>query len=183
MPKVSPEHLEARREEILAGARRAFADHGYEGATVARLEETTGLSRGAIFHYFPGKKALFVALAAEVNERYVELMRTRGLADAIHVLAAESREWLAVLIETEVRLHHDEDFVRRLQEATEHLREPMLSWFEEQQSLGALRSDVEATDLARFASIVVNGVALRIAGGDETNVDTVVRLLEDALRP
>jgi AcrR family transcriptional regulator len=183
MPKVSPEHLEARREEILAGARRAFAEYGYEGATVARLEEATGLSRGAIFHYFPGKKALFVALAAEVNERYVELMRTRGLAEALRAIAAESQEWLAVLIETEVRLHHDEDFVRRLEAATEHLREPARSWFEEQQQRGALRADVDSVDLARFATIVVNGVALRLAGGDETNVDSVVRLLDAALRP
>jgi hypothetical protein len=28
VPKVSDEHLEARREEILGGARRAFARHG-----------------------------------------------------------------------------------------------------------------------------------------------------------
>ena len=38
MPKVSEAHLDARRAEILEGARRAFARHGYEGATVARLE-------------------------------------------------------------------------------------------------------------------------------------------------
>ena len=48
MPKVTQEHLDARRAEILDGARRAFAEHGYEGATVARLEEATGLSRGAL---------------------------------------------------------------------------------------------------------------------------------------
>jgi TetR/AcrR family transcriptional regulator, transcriptional repressor of aconitase len=43
MPKVSEEHLQARREEILDGARRTFARHGYEGATVALLEEEIGL--------------------------------------------------------------------------------------------------------------------------------------------
>lgn len=183
MPKVSQEHLEARRAEILAGARRAFAEYGYDGATVARLEQATGLSRGAIFHYFSDKKELFVALAAEVNNRYIELMTTQGLAEAIHELAAESREWLGVLIETEVRLHHDEDFVRRLEAATAHVREPMLAWFEEQQRLGKLRADVDPVDLGRFATIVINGLALRVAGGDETNADAVVRLLGDALRP
>ena len=44
MPKVSQEHLEARREQILDGARRAFAGHGYEGTTVTVLEEEIGLS-------------------------------------------------------------------------------------------------------------------------------------------
>ena len=110
-------------------------------------------------------------------------MTTQGLAEAIHELAAESREWLGVLIETEVRLHHDEDFVRRLEAATAHVREPMLSWFEEQQRFGKLRADVDPVDLGRFATIVINGLALRVAGGDETNADAVVRLLVDALRP
>ena len=44
MPKVSPERLEATRRRVLDGARRAFASYGYEGATVRRLEEETGLS-------------------------------------------------------------------------------------------------------------------------------------------
>ena len=44
MPRLRPERLVARRAEILAGARRAFARHGYEGATVKLLEEETGLS-------------------------------------------------------------------------------------------------------------------------------------------
>ena len=39
MPKVSKEHLEARRDQILDGARSAFARDGYHGATVSRLEQ------------------------------------------------------------------------------------------------------------------------------------------------
>ncbi|MFA7514515.1 MAG: helix-turn-helix domain-containing protein, partial [Mycolicibacterium vanbaalenii] len=55
MPKVSEDHLAARRRQILDGARRCFADHGYERATVRRLEQSIGLSRGAIFHHFRDK--------------------------------------------------------------------------------------------------------------------------------
>ena len=38
---------------------------GYEGATVRLLEEATAMSRGAIFHHFRDKDALFFALAEE----------------------------------------------------------------------------------------------------------------------
>ena len=76
---MSQEHLDARRAEILEGARRAFAQHGYDGATVARLEEEIGLSRGAIFHYFDGKLDLFVALANSDNARYQALLAEEGL--------------------------------------------------------------------------------------------------------
>ena len=44
MPKVSSSDLTQRRKDILEGARRCFAEHGYEGATVRRLEEATGKS-------------------------------------------------------------------------------------------------------------------------------------------
>lgn len=175
--------MEARKAQILEGARRAFARHGYDGATVARLEEETGLSRGAIFHYFRDKKDLFVALAVDVNRRYLGLMADGGVDEAIRAVAHEDREWLGAFIETEVRLHHDEDFVRRLQEATSSLGEPALAWFHDEQAAGRLRGDVDARDLARFATMVLNGMALRVAGGDETDAESVVRLLEDALRP
>ena len=65
MPKVTEAHRESRRRQILDGARTAFARHGYEGTTVPRLEAEIGLSRGAIFSYYPSKLDLFVALAEE----------------------------------------------------------------------------------------------------------------------
>jgi soluble lytic murein transglycosylase len=43
MPKISEERRAERREQILEGARRCFAENGYEGATVAKLEHTIGL--------------------------------------------------------------------------------------------------------------------------------------------
>ena len=78
MPKVSQEELAARRGAILAAARRAFARHGYEGATVKVLEAETGLSRGAIFHHFRDKEALFLALAEDDAAAYGRGGRDRG---------------------------------------------------------------------------------------------------------
>ena len=57
MPKVSEDHLAARRRQILDGARRCFAEYGYDKATVRRLEQAIGMSRGAIFHHFRDKDA------------------------------------------------------------------------------------------------------------------------------
>lgn len=183
MPKVTPEHLEARRTQILDGARRAFAQYGYDGATVALLEEATGLSRGAIFHYFDGKKDLFAAVAADANRRYVGMMASEGLAKTLREIGNEDPEFLAVLIETESRLRRDEDFVRRLEALWEEQRPAVADWFRSQAESGAFRSDIDWSHLARFATMVINGLALRVAGGDETDIETVVQLLEDALRP
>ena len=181
MPKVTQEHLAARRKEILDGARRAFAEHGYEGATVARLEEATGLSRGAIFHYFENKNDLFVELAMEMNTRFGDILLKRGLDEAFRALTAENPEWLAVLIETESRLRHDEDFVRRFEAKSADASPRIRDWFRDQQAAGKLRADVPSEEIGRFTTSLLNGLALRIAGGDPFDIEAMLRLLNDAI--
>ena len=183
MPKVTEEHLQARRAEILDGARRAFAEHGYEGATVVKLEEATGLSRGAIFHYFENKNDLFVELAMEMNTRFGDILLEDGLEAAFRALTAESPEWIAVLIETESRMRHDEDFVKRFEAKAADTSPRIREWFKEQQAEGKLRADVSWEELARFTTSLLNGLALRIAGGDPFDIDAMLRLLDDAIAP
>jgi AcrR family transcriptional regulator len=183
VPKVTQEHLDARRKQILDGARHAFAQYGYEGATVARLEEATGLSRGAIFHYYGSKKELFLEVAADVNRHYTGLITGGGLAETLRALAAESPELIAVIIETEMRMRHDDDFLQRMEAISREQLPALDEWFRQKRESGAFRTDLDWPHLARFATMVTNGLALRIAGGDETDVESVVQLLEDALRP
>jgi AcrR family transcriptional regulator len=187
MPKVSQEHLDARRAEILEGARRAFSRYGYEGATVARLEEETGLSRGAIFHYFDSKLDLFVELSFADNLRYVALLTEEGIEAVLRAIAEADRDWLNVVIETQVRLRHDPEFERRIvlleQRAERDQRTPMLASIERAQTEGRLRTDLELGDVVDFATILMNGLALRIAQGDPVSIDSFVRLVNDALRP
>jgi AcrR family transcriptional regulator len=183
VPKVTQEHLDARRQEILDGARRAFAEHGYEGATVARLEEATGLSRGAIFHYFENKNDLFVELAMEMNTRFGDILLAEGLDAAFRALTAENPEWLAVLIETESRMRHDEDFVRRFEAKSADAGPRIRDWFHDQQAAGNLRDDVSSDEIGRFTTSLLNGLALRIAGGDPFEIEAMLRLLGDAIAP
>jgi AcrR family transcriptional regulator len=182
MPKVSQEHLDSRRAEILDGARSAFAKYGYEGATVARLEEEIGLSRGAIFHYFGSKRDLFVQLSLGENRRYIDLMVERGFDDAIRSMANEDPEWLGMLLEIQGRLRHDPEFVRQLDEATDD-RDRAVDWLRDMQTRGEFRQDIDFVDIGRFATMLLNGLALRVAGGDPIDVEPIIRLLRDAIAP
>jgi TetR/AcrR family transcriptional regulator, transcriptional repressor of aconitase len=182
VPKVTQAHLARRRAEILDGARSAFAKHGYTGATVARLEEETGLSRGAIFHYFGSKRDLFVQLSIEENRRYVDLIVERGLDEAFRAMANADPEWLGMLLEIQSHLRHDPEFVRQLEEAAGD-RDRLVNWLREAQARGELRQDVDFLHTGRFASIVLNGLALRVIGGDETDVEPLLQLLHDAIGP
>ena len=118
-PRSPQSTLASRRAEILDGARTAFSKYGYAGATVARLEEATGLSRGAIFHYFGSKRDLFVQLSIEENLRYIDLIVERGLDEARPGDGDADPEWLGILFEIQMQLRHDPEFVRQLDEAHE----------------------------------------------------------------
>ena len=91
MPRVTDDHLAARRRQILDGARRCFAQYGYESATVRRLEQTIGLSRGAIFHHFRDKDTLFFELAREDAERMADVASREGLIQVMRDMLAAPR--------------------------------------------------------------------------------------------
>jgi AcrR family transcriptional regulator len=63
MPKTSAAAKEARQEQILNAAAHCFARKGYYATTVEDLVAETGLSRGALYLYFPNKEALYLALS------------------------------------------------------------------------------------------------------------------------
>src|SRR5688500_7739550 len=69
MPKVSDAHREARREEIIAAALRAFTAKGFSRTSMADIIAESGLSVGAIYGHFAGKRELVAACAAEVLGR------------------------------------------------------------------------------------------------------------------
>jgi AcrR family transcriptional regulator len=182
MPKVSEEHKERRRAEILAGAQRVFARHGFEGATVARLERETGLSRGAIFSYFENKDALFVAVVAQSSARLVELWLERGFRALLEAIMHEDIDWLSVQIEATRRIRTDEAFRKqvsklereaaaRREERHERLRE----W---------VRADVPVEAVAQFLSLIANGLAfLRVAGDPLPDLDALDELVERGVAP
>ena len=108
MPRVSQQQLDARRQEILAGARACFARYGYEGATVRRLEEETGLSRGAIFHHFRDKDSLFLAVAEDDTATMVATVARHGLVQVMRDLldrahSVEVPGWLGTCPSTAVQ--------------------------------------------------------------------------------
>ena len=114
MPKISEERRARRREQILDGARRCFAEHGYEGATVARLEAEVGLSRGAIFNYFGSKEDLFVELAVQDTARLSDVWVNEGLDGVVRDVLEIDPAWLGVYLELIRRVRTDPDFRRRI---------------------------------------------------------------------
>ena len=53
---------EATRQLLVAVARDLFTERGYAGTSVEEIIQRAGVARGALYHHFPGKDALFRAV-------------------------------------------------------------------------------------------------------------------------
>jgi AcrR family transcriptional regulator len=182
VPKISEERKAERREQILAGARRCFAEYGYEGATVARLESATGLSRGAIFNYFPSKEELFIELAVRDDAYMSKLFLSEGLAGVVQAVADLDPDWISVNLELLRRVRTDASFRKRIEERQEEITPANRARLAEAQRSGEFRGDVEPKELGQFINLVLTGLALTKASGDDLPApELVLRLLDDAI--
>ena len=64
MPKVTEEHVAARRRQILSAALRCFARQGFHRTTMQDIFREADLSPGAVYSYFGSKDELIAAIIA-----------------------------------------------------------------------------------------------------------------------
>ena len=184
MPRISEERKTERREQILDGARRCFAENGYEGATVSRLEDQIGLSRGAIFNYFPSKEDLFVELAVRDSTRMSEIWVNDGLGAVVREVVELDPAWLSVYLELFRRVRNDREFCAKIEAREKEVAPANRARIEEAQRAGEFRDDIGPKEIGMFVNLILNGLALMRAGGEELpSTDLVLELLRDAIGP
>jgi AcrR family transcriptional regulator len=66
MPKVTEEHVAARRRQILNAALRCFARDGFHRTTMQDIFREADLSPGAVYSYFAGKDEIVRAVIGEL---------------------------------------------------------------------------------------------------------------------
>jgi len=154
---------------------------------VRRLEQSTGLSRGAIFHHYRDKDALFLALAEQDAERMADVVAAQGLVQVMRELLAhpdgDERGWLGTRLEVSRRLRTDPEFQERWRAHSAALTAATRTRLERQAAAGAVRDDVPVPVLARYLDLVLEGLVSHLAQGlpvDE--LDAVLDLVEGAVR-
>ncbi len=69
----------ATRQQLIDVARQLFTERGYAGTSVEDIIERAGVARGALYHHFPGKNALFSAVYQEVQAEVAAAVVTAAL--------------------------------------------------------------------------------------------------------
>jgi AcrR family transcriptional regulator len=89
LPSPTEESAEnAKRRQILEGARQVFLARGFDGASMGEIAKVAGVSKGTLYVYFDSKESLFAALTTEEKQ---------GLAEVLFKLDAEDPDVRSVL--------------------------------------------------------------------------------------
>src|SRR5579872_456267 len=78
--RLRERQAEATRQQLLDVARQLFTERGYAGTSIEDIIEAAGVARGALYHHFPGKNALFAAVYQAVQAEVATTVVTAAVA-------------------------------------------------------------------------------------------------------
>lgn len=104
-PTLRSQHVEATRRAVLAAARASFGSKGYAQTSVDEIAAAARVTKGAVYHHFSGKEALFRAVWTEVEADATARAAGAGDPDSppIEQLVAKVDAYLEVALDDEVR--------------------------------------------------------------------------------
>jgi TetR/AcrR family transcriptional regulator, transcriptional repressor of aconitase len=170
VPRVSQEHLDARRRQILDAARRCFVRNGFHATSMQDILAEANLSAGAVYRYFKSKDEIIAAIGFANVAAFTAAVEEVLQVDDPPPLD----EALGRLLNALERLDEEQDHAKiTLQAWSEALRSPTLAarvaegWadltsslaglVETYQERGHITSDVPAEQVARVVVGLLHG--------------------------
>jgi len=98
LPKLKPEELESRRQEIIDAARACFLRNGFHRTTTDEICREASITPGGLYHYFGGKDEIIAAVIQESTNEVIDRLRT--VIDSAGDMRSAIAEISSFLIET-----------------------------------------------------------------------------------
>lgn len=172
-PDVSAE----RKQQIYQAALACFGSKGYHSTTMDDIVAESGLSKGALYWYFKGKKELFLALFNEMMVQFGEEWASvveKGGESATEKLSASMKlfrvglgqmlPFFGVMMEAWALTRHDEDVESLIRDFYKPYLEIMLDIIEDGVASGEF-----SVQSSRATSLIImtlfDGITLAIATG------------------
>jgi AcrR family transcriptional regulator len=96
----------ATHDALIAAARRLFAGQGFAEVPADAIVAAAGVTRGALYHQFADKTALFdavlEAVEADIAVRLVGEVAAAGISDPVEAMRHVVRTWLDICVEPEI---------------------------------------------------------------------------------
>lgn len=183
MARVSQTHLDARRRQILDGAKRSFTRNGFHATSMQDVLTEAGLSAGAVYRYFSGKDELIEAVASEAFAEVSAAFETAahgaplrplhevltGVLDAAlrkqseQAGATDPQAFPRLVLQVWGEAARNEALRNTLNEGYSRMRGIWGEVIKDYQEAGQLRTDVPADHIVRTLLAVIQGFIIQRA--------------------
>ncbi|MDG4864361.1 helix-turn-helix domain containing protein [Streptomyces sp. T-3] len=197
MARVSQEHLDARRRQIMDGAARCFARNGFHATSMQDVLREVDLSAGAVYRYFSGKEALIRAIVEEVLDLIkgafeaaaeespppppdvlVGQVMSQVLGRGARLECEGEAGFPRLIIQVWTETLRNEELSAVIREGFDQVRAAWVTIVRGYQEAGLMRDDVDPDSVARTMIAVAQGFAAQQALFGEAPVE----LLQEGLR-
>ncbi|MFD3523982.1 TetR/AcrR family transcriptional regulator [Streptomyces sp. NPDC058653] len=192
MARVSQQHLDARRRQILDGAARCFARNGFHATSMQDVLREVDLSAGAVYRYFAGKEELIGAIVTEVLDNIrgaFEDAARRSPPEPPDVLLGTvmarvlSGEFVGgvdgggqiprLIVQVWTETLRNEELAVLMRTGYETVRTAWVAVVEAYQAQGLMRDDIPAEHVARTMIATAQGFAAQQALFGEVPVEVL----------
>ncbi|MFD4375754.1 TetR/AcrR family transcriptional regulator [Streptomyces sp. NPDC058486] len=190
MARVSQEHLDARRRQILDGAARCFALNGFHATSMQDVLAEAGLSAGAVYRYFRSKDELIAAIAEETFSRIrgafaeatdasppplpdVLVARVMTIVLEGRIAGGERQAFARLIIQVWAETLRDETLAKTLSQGFEGMREIWAGLVDAYRASGLVPADVSSEDMARTLIATVQGFIAQQALFGDVEIDVL----------
>ena len=193
MPKVSEEHLEARRQQILEAAFRCFSHNGFHKTTMRDIYAESGLSAGAVYRYYKSKDDIIGAMCDDAQQRDAEIFGAAvELGDTVKACNKLISEYFESMDRPGIEniagmwVQMWAEAVRKvsLREETVHEDYPhsgLLSIVQQAQECGEINPDLDPDAVVKAMLSWFQGLMLQKAWGEEVDVQEYISVIKAML--
>jgi AcrR family transcriptional regulator len=181
MPKVLPEYLELRRQQILDAAAACFARRGFHQTTMQDICGEAELSPGAVYRYFTSKEEIIQAMCSHGHKDDQELIHgAMAAGDTLAVFnelirifftGVEDRELCVLTIELSAEARRNEFIAESIREGNNSVLTPLRELVVQAQARGEIDPGLDAASVANVMLGVYQGLVLQKLQTPEIDVE------------
>ncbi len=173
MPRILPGYKEEVRKKIIGSAYRLFLTEGYHGTTMDGIAAALGVTKPALYQYFPGKEDLYAAVAEYARQELRGILERsyrdrdiRGGSEALFdAISKHAPQYGGMYSEMMLIAPHNERIRQILEEDLREDVRVIELFIAHQQETGYVSSRLDARVLAVACHAMINGLLIDIMAG------------------
>jgi AcrR family transcriptional regulator len=191
MPKVSEEHRNNRRQQIVDAAIACFARDGFHRATMQDICREAGLSPGGVYRYFASKDELIEAIADQRHAREAGFMaQARDVGGGAEGLRRLGRAFFSSLADPDERRRRrlgvqvwaeallNPEIHKLVMRGTDVPRQVIADLVREAQERDELASELDPDSVGRVMTALFQGFILQQAWDEHADVAAYLETVE-----